>query len=186
MENFNAKIDLYEYTHDYYFGFFKTKSMVRFISVMKTYNPKYTFDFFSLELYKICLKKNIKPSKKTAQLILYTEWKKIKNTPSNLKPTNIYVLNDITESLIYDNPTKELEEDIIENADSKSLVKKICKYVQENYTERENNIFNLYFSQKYTIKELEELIGLKKSSIYLIVNKIRKDLTNKFGNEYFR
>lgn len=178
----NKKLELYPYTHEYYFGFFKSKSMVNFIRNIIRYDSNYTFEFFSLKLYENCKEKNIKPSRQGAKYVLQNEWRKVKRVPKNMTDNAIKELNEHI-TLIEDENIVD-ESNIIYTVDTYNLTERIKKYVKETYSDREQKIFEYYFIENIHFKEIEKLLNLKKSSLYLIINKIKNDLKEKFYKDY--
>lgn len=181
-KKFNAKTDLYPYTHEYYFGFFKTKQMVDFIKNMTKINPNIDFEYFSLQLYLTCLKHNLKPNKKSAYYLLQLEWRKLKKYPSELKNTNI---KELKSEIVYDDITKEKEEKIIENIDSYDLYNKVLYYVNHSCTPKQKLLFKLYFFDDLRIVDIQRKLGYNsRQAVDKTLTTVIKKLKNKFGVEY--
>ena len=183
QKTFNAKTDLYPYTHEYYFGFFKTKQMVEFIKNMNAINPNIDFEYFSLKLYLTCLKYNLKPNKQSAYYLLQLEWRKLKKYPTNLKKINI---KELKSEVIIDNIN--LENKIVNKVNhetTKDLYKKIMEYINNTCKPRQKAVFELYFFKNRRMVDIQKELSFNSrqavdTTLTNIINKIK----NKFGVEY--
>lgn len=183
QKGFNAKTDLYPYTHEYYFGFFKTKRMVEFIKNMNRINPNIDYEYFSLKLYLTCLEHNLKPNKQSAYYLLQLEWRRLKKYPTSLKNANIKELKSET---VLD--THNTEEQCINNVNSENthkLYAKVMDYVEKHCKERQKTVFKLYFFEGLRIVDIQKKMKFNsRQAVDTTLTTLIKKLKNKFGVEY--
>jgi len=183
QKEFNAKTDLYPYTHEYYFGFFKTKQMIDFIKNMNKINPNIDDEYFSLKLYLTCLEHNLKPNKQSAYYLLQLEWRKLKKYPTSLKNVNLKELKDET---VLD--TNNLEEKCIKevnNINTHKLYEKIMNYVEKNCKERQKQVFKLYFFEGLRMVDIQKRMNFNsRQAVDTTLTKLINKIKNKFSVEY--